>query len=186
MKKVNIKMLALVPLFTALSIAGAYISIVIQPIPITFQLFFCVCAGLLLGSKYGALSQLLYALLGLVGLPVFSGGLCGPAAFLSPTFGYIVGFPIAAFVCGLLRERWEKQSPELPVWRILLCALAAIAVDYLFGIGYLYFISNVYLNGITLWGAIAGGAGLFVFKDIALCVALSYPAGRLLRIFRKM
>ena len=185
MKKINVKMLALIPMFTALSIVGAFLRIDIQPVPVTFQLFFCVCAGLFLGSKYGALSQILYALIGLIGLPVFSGSIPGGfGVLLSPTFGYILGFPFAAFLCGWMREKWEKQRPDLPIWALLLCSLSALAVDYIFGIGYLYFIFNAYRDGMSFVGALAAGTGLFLYKDIILCVVLGLVSKSLLKTLK--
>jgi len=184
MKKMNTKLIVLAPIFTALSIVGAFLRIDLPLVPLTFQLFFCVCAGLFLGSKGSALSQILYALLGLIGLPVFTSGLSGLAALQSPTFGYILGFPFAAYLCGWLRERFEARNSDLSVWKITLCSLLALVVDYIAGVSYLYFISNVYLDGISLFGAVLAGSGLFFVKDFVLCFALSLVAGRILKALR--
>ena len=78
MKHTSVKMLALCALFVALTAAGAYIQIPTAVIPFTLQILFVLLAGILLGPKYGALSQLVYVLLGLAGVPILSGG-GGPA-----------------------------------------------------------------------------------------------------------
>jgi len=68
------KNMILAALFAALTAAGALIRIPLGPAPITLQFFFTALAGILLGPYLGALSQLMYVLLGLAGLPVFTAG----------------------------------------------------------------------------------------------------------------
>jgi biotin transport system substrate-specific component len=76
------------------------------PVPITGQTFAVLLAGVLLGSRRGAIALILYLLEGLAGLPVFQPlGLPGPARFLGPTAGYLISYPAAAFVTGWLVER---------------------------------------------------------------------------------
>ena len=65
-------------LFGALTAVGAYIIIPLPPVPITLQTLFMGLAALLLGGRLGALSQTVYVLLGVIGLPVFAGGKAGP------------------------------------------------------------------------------------------------------------
>lgn len=90
-------------LFTALIAIGAFIRIPVPVCPFTLQLLFTTLAGLLLGSRKGALSVALYVLLGLVGVPVFTEG-GGPSYIFQPTFGYLVGFIAGAWLTGKLRE----------------------------------------------------------------------------------
>ena len=82
-------------LFVALMIAGVYIRIPIPVMPLTFQTVFAVLAGLLLGSKKGMIAMIVYAVLGLIGLPVFSDG-GGFYYVIKPSFGYIIGFILTA------------------------------------------------------------------------------------------
>ncbi len=70
------------------------------PVPVTMQNLFVVMSGMLLGPRAGATSQAVYLLMGLMGLPVFSGG-GGPGYVMSPTFGYLLGFIAASAVSGL-------------------------------------------------------------------------------------
>jgi len=91
MARERIKMLVLCAMFTALTVLGAYIRI---PTPIssfTLQLLFVFLSGVLIGPKYGPLSQLIYVALGLIGIPVFIGG-GGISYVLQPAFGFTIGF----------------------------------------------------------------------------------------------
>ena len=96
--------------FSILTAIGAQIEIPNQPVPYTLQTFFVLLAGALLGKRNGAASMGLYLILGAIGLPVFSGGAFGLSRILGPTGGYLLSFPIAAFVVGYLarlrREFW--------------------------------------------------------------------------------
>ena len=81
------------------------------PVPITGQTFVVLLTGALLGSRLGALAMIAYLIEGASGLPFFRAG-AGGAAYLiaSPTTGYLLSYPAAAFVVGLLAERgWDKR-----------------------------------------------------------------------------
>lgn len=99
--------LALVALFATLTAIGAFIEIPLPLVPITLQTFFILLSGLILGSRLAALSLLCYLGMGSIGLPVFSGGQSGIGVIAGPTGGYLIGFLIAAFVVGLVSERYE-------------------------------------------------------------------------------
>ena len=133
--------LAISGLFAALIAAGAFIKITIpvQPFPMhfTLQWFFVLMAGFLLGSRAAAASVGTYLLIGLLGVPVFAAG-GGPAYLLRPTFGFLLGFLLAAWVIGKLCE-WMKP---VKMTRMMLPAAAGLAVYYGAGILYFYFISN--------------------------------------------
>jgi biotin transport system substrate-specific component len=73
-----------------------------SPVPITGQTFAVLLVGAALGAKRGSASLLLYLLEGAAGLPVFAGGGAGPATFLGPTGGYLIGFVAAAWLVGAL------------------------------------------------------------------------------------
>lgn len=80
------------------------------PVPISGQSFAVLLSGLVLGSRRAFLAQLLYLSYGAAGLPVFSGGAAGLVKFMGPTGGYLIGFPFAALVTGLLAERgWDRK-----------------------------------------------------------------------------
>jgi len=101
---VLVKDVLLVLSFAILTGICAKLKIEIGLVPITMQTFGVLISGALLGAKRGALSQIVYLLFGLLGVPWFARG-GGIGYIFSPTFGYIVGFVLAAFVVGLLCER---------------------------------------------------------------------------------
>lgn len=113
--------------------ARAAIPLPFSPVPVTLQTFTVLLAGLLFGSRLGALTLLVYLAEGLVGLPVFAFGLGGPAAFLGPTGGYLVGFVFAAAVAGWLAEHgWDRRRHTT-----FLAMLIGNLVIYLFGVAWL-------------------------------------------------
>lgn len=97
-------------LFAALTAVLSQIAIPIGPVPINLATFAVFCAGALLGSKLGALSLAVFAALGAVGVPVFAMFRGGPGALVGPTGGYIVGYIPAAFVTGLILEKWGNKN----------------------------------------------------------------------------
>ena len=95
-----------VVLLSALTALAARVAVPLPgtPVPMTMQVFAVLLAGLLLGGKRGALSQLLYLGAGLAGVPVFASTV-GLQALLGPTGGYLLAFPLAALVAGALSRR---------------------------------------------------------------------------------
>ena len=91
--------------FSLLTVAGAQIAIPIKPVPFSLQTMMVVLAGAFLGSKNGAYSQLLYLFLGSIGLPVFANGAMGIAYLFGPTGGYLLAFPLGAFLTGYIVEK---------------------------------------------------------------------------------
>lgn len=123
--------LALVAAFAALvSVCALLPSIKVGAglVPITLQTFGVLLAGAVLGARRGFLAVGLYLLVGLAGVPVFSGGSAGPAVFQGPTVGYLVGFPLAAGLCGLLVHRLPRTSPVATVALVFACGLASSAL----------------------------------------------------------
>jgi biotin transporter BioY len=114
-----VKDILLVLSFTLLTAISAKIKIEIGPVPITGQTFAVLLSGALLGAKRGALSQIFYLFGGLAGIPWFARG-GGIAYLMSPTFGYIVGFVLAAFVVGFLCERGFDRKIETAILAMLL------------------------------------------------------------------
>ncbi|MCU7556962.1 biotin transporter BioY [Macrococcus capreoli] len=111
------KDLVIAGMFTALiAVLGLLppISIPGIPVPFTFQNLGYILAGCLLGRKLGGLSVLIFIILVAIGLPVLSGGRGGIALFFGPTGGYILSFPIVAYLIGLFVER--MQAPK--VWQV--------------------------------------------------------------------
>ncbi len=131
---------ALVAAFTGL-LAYIRFPLPFSPVPVTAQTFGVMIAGALLGARGGILSMVLLLLLGLVGLPVFSGGQAGPGVLLGPTGGYLLAFPLAAGVIGLLRHRHGK-APSL-AWWFFVHALGGMGLIYLLGAGQLALVSGL-------------------------------------------
>ena len=79
-------------------------------VPITAQSLGVMLCGTVLGAKRGALAVLLFLALLAVGLPLLSGGRGGLGVFASPSVGFLIGFPVAAFVAGLVVEKSTAAS----------------------------------------------------------------------------
>ncbi len=104
MKHNTLRMMLLSALFAALTAIGAFIRLPAGPTSITLQFLFSALAGILLGVKWGTVSQLLYVGLGLLGLPVFTMG-GGISYLLQPSFGFLLGLiPSTAVIAGLTRR----------------------------------------------------------------------------------
>lgn len=168
------KMLILTALFAALTAVGAFIKIPFLYSAITLQFFFTALAGVLLGAKYGALSQLVYVALGLLGLPIFTSG-GGFGYFLYPTCGFLIGLIPAAWVIGKL------TAGSLSLWRILLASLAGLAVLYLVGLPYMAFILNVYMGkGLSTWAVFMAGMIPFLPGDMVKILVVGVLSPKLL------
>jgi biotin transport system substrate-specific component len=131
LKAIDITMAAM---FAALMAIGANLTsmLVIGGVPITLQTFFCVLAGLILGSRLGAISMTVYALVGLVGAPVFSGFSGGPGVLLKPTFGFILSYILVAYLVGKMAEAKSAKKTYI------LAALVGMAVNYILGTNWMY------------------------------------------------
>jgi len=91
-----------------------------SPVPITGQTFAVLLSGAVLGARRAFLAQLLYLTEGVIGLPVFAGGAAGAAVLAGPTAGYLMGFPLAAAVTGVLAERgWDRRFFSMLVAMLL-------------------------------------------------------------------
>ena len=109
LKHMKTKDLVLCAMFVALIAVGAFIKIPVPVVPFTLQFLFTMLAGLLLGPVNGALAVVVYIVLGLIGLPIFTQG-GGPGYIFQPSFGYIIGFAVAAYVNGKIAN--AKTHPS--------------------------------------------------------------------------
>ncbi len=166
--------LILTALFAALTAIGAFLRIPTPLSSFTLQVFFTCMAGVLLGAKYGALSQAVYLLLGLAGLPIFTSG-GGLGSFLSPTFGFALALvPMAALVGSLTRKLGGR------FWGICGACGAGLALLYAIGLPYMHLILTLYLQKRqTVWQTVAGGMLLFLPWD-ALKIVVTGSLGSLL------
>ncbi|MCU0414932.1 MAG: biotin transporter BioY [Ignavibacteriaceae bacterium] len=164
--------------FSILTAISAQISIPIKPVPFTLQTMVVLLAGAFLGAKNGAYSQLLYIALGAIGLPVFAqtaDGTMGFARLIGPTGGYLLAFPVAAYLVGLLTEKNQKYLT------VIISMFVAELVVIAFGTLYLY---ATYLHNIV--DAVKAGAAIFtvwmvvkVFAAAAIYFAVSKKQPRL-------
>ena len=117
-------------LFASLTAIGAYISIPTGFIPFTFQIFFVLLSGIVLGPKLGPLSQIIYIGIGTAGFPVFASGNAGPGVLFGPKGGYLIGFVVASFLTGIIYKKLISSNQKT---RTFMATLAGITVIYIFG-----------------------------------------------------
>ena len=157
----NLRRVIAVAAFAIATALGAqvFVPLPFTPVPMTLQTAFVILAGALLGPRLGAASQLAYLGMGLAGLPVFFGGGFGLHHLLGPTGGYLLAFPVTAYVAGVIaRPSGRKDVVEL----------------LRLGAG-LFVASLVILGGGTAWlaamtgdlaGAVALGLVPFLLGDV--------------------
>lgn len=173
--------LLLCALFTALVAVGAFIRIPVPIIPFTLQFWFTTLAGFFLGPRLGATSVLVYVLLGLLGVPIFTQG-GGPGYVFQPTFGYLLGFIIGTWLTGKLA--WSKENPNRQ-W-LLFSAVSGLVVVYSCGAIYCYWISNYVLGtAISFWPLMVTCVFLPLPGDLALCVVSALLGHRLIPQLRQ-
>jgi biotin transport system substrate-specific component len=166
---------AAIVLFAALTALSARITIPLPftPVPITLQVMVVLLAGLTLGAKDGALSQIVYVGAILIGLPLDAKGI-GAAVLVSATAGYLIAFIPAAFVTGWLAEKGARGKRA---WSFA-ASLIGVAVIYLIGAAWLTigFLGGDFARGWAL------GVAPFIVGDVikAVVAALSAEAMRTL------
>lgn len=175
------KDMILCALFVALIAVGAFIKVPVPVVPFTLQYLFTMLAGLLLGPKKGALAVCIYIVLGLCGLPVFAQG-GGIGYIFQPSFGYIPGFAVGAYVTGTIAGKSERPS----YGRLLAADFAGLAVVYAMGMAYYYVMSNFYLgNPIGLMPLFLYCFVLAVPGDIVLCIVAAALGRRMIPLIRE-
>lgn len=137
MKKMKTIDLVYAGMFAALMAVGANIAqfLVVGGVPITLQTFFAILAGLLLGSRLGAISMTVYSLVGFAGAPVFAQFTGGPGILLKPTFGFILSYILVAYIAGKIIE--SKAKPTVRTFMI--ASFTAFILNYVLGTNYMYF-----------------------------------------------
>ena len=172
--KLTIREMALCALFISLITLGAFFRIPVGTDVYTLQFLFTLLAGLILGSRLGALCVGSYVAMGLIGLPVFASG-GGFAYLLQPTFGYLLGFILQAWACG----KFSRSGGQPGFRRLLAVNLLGMGIVYLIGISWFYLVSNYLLDApIALWAAIFYCGILQLPPDLVLCLC---AAGMALR-----
>ncbi|MCE5193630.1 biotin transporter BioY [bacterium] len=173
--KLSTRRVAQLAVMVALLIIGAYVSIPLRPVPITFQDAFVVLTPLLLGST-AYIAILAYLLLGLVGMPVFTGGASGLVALSGPTGGFLIGFLLTALVIGFLADHWRWDS----WWRDLALAEGSLVLIYIPGV--LWLCHVLLLQGTTTLAALIGLAPILALDigKMAVVAALARPLRKVL------
>jgi biotin transport system substrate-specific component len=147
--------------------AGARLEIPHQPVPYTLQTLVVLLSGAFLGSRNGALSQILYLGAGILGAPVFAGGAFGLTPFFGPTGGYLLAFPLAAAVVGALAPRGRSL-----VWAFA-SMTGGLLVIFTSGTLYLYAkvmhdISAAFTSGFLIfswWDLLKLGAAAMTYHE---------------------
>jgi biotin transport system substrate-specific component len=150
---------------TVLTTAAAQISIPLPftPVPFTFQPMVVLLGAAALGARLGAASQVLYLTLGILGMPVFAASPIlpqGVARLLGPTGGYLMAYPLAAFVAGSLAERGYDRR----YFTAVVAMIAGLAFVFAGGVAWLALFAQP-ATGFT--GALAAGLYPFLAADLA-------------------
>ncbi|NRP71379.1 Biotin transporter BioY [Ensifer psoraleae] len=184
----NTRDLVLIALFAAIVVVLGLIppiTLGFIPVPITAQSMGVMLAGCIIGAKRGALAFLLFVLLVAIGLPVLSGGRGGLAVLAGPSGGFILGWAVAAFVTGLVAERFVHEGQrEIRqfVGFFLASVVGGIVVLYAIGVPWLSAVSGtplltaatgslVFIPGDLLKAAIATLAARAVYAGYPLLPA---------------
>jgi biotin transport system substrate-specific component len=125
MRESKIRTLCYIAIFTALIAVCAQISIPISTVPLTMQTFAIMLAGVVLGKKNGTIAVLIYVLLGMAGVPVFAGFNGGIGIIFGRTGGFILSFPIMAFLAGAGAEQ---------KYRLFAFLVSGVAINYFCGL----------------------------------------------------
>lgn len=145
-------------------------------VPITAQSLGPMLAGGIIGARRGALSMVLFLVLVAMGMPLLAGGRGGFGVFLGPSGGFILSWIVAAFIIGLLVERfWSKLDY---VRAFIVCAFGGILVVYILGIPWVAFAAKI-----SLWVAFTGSLPFIpgdiikalIASGVIVTVAKSYP-----------
>ncbi|WP_407410549.1 biotin transporter BioY [Methanobrevibacter sp.] len=138
------------------------------PVPITAQTFAVLCSGLLLGKKYGCLSQILYVVLGVAFIPWFGGMTGGVEVMLGSTGGFLIGFIIASYFVGHITEKYAKARNFTRM--AIVIGIANFALIYIPG-----------LAGLALWFNLTQGASIGII-DLLMMGLVPFIFGDIVKI----
>ena len=162
--KLSVRGMVLVAFFAALMAVGAFISKIWPPDVIPFSLLplLSMLAGVLIGPRLGALSMIVYVLVGLSGVPVLASPPFGGITYVfKPSFGFLLAFPAAAYVSGYI-----VHSQEKPGWLTFSLAMfSGIIATYVIGLPWMYIIFNFYLGQALTFFQVTAMMGLYIVLD---------------------
>ncbi|URZ08582.1 biotin transporter BioY [Clostridium felsineum] len=163
--KMSTKDLILCALFAAISCVLSQISIPIGTVPITMQVMAVYLAGVILGEKRGFISQLVYVVLGSIGVPVFAGFSGGIGAVVGPTGGFIIAFPFMTLIVGYVSDKYKKRIP------IIISMVVASVFCYILGSVWLALMTKM-----SFLAAIKVAVLPFILFDIIKIIIVSIVA----------
>jgi len=166
--KASLRGMIYASMFGAMTAIGAWLIIPFPLVPLTLQVLFLSLAAALLGGYLGALSQIIYVSLGIIGLPVFAGGKAGFGVLMGPTGGYLMGFIAGAYVMGKLVE--ERKRPGF-AW-IAASLFAGLVVVYVLGALQLMMVARLSLEKAIIIGVPPPLPGDIVKILAATCITL--------------
>ena len=167
-----------VALFASILSVSAYIRIPIAYVPLTLQSTAALTPGYCLGAWYGAAATLLYTAVGLAGVPVFASG-GGPAYVLSPTFGYILGFTVCAWITGFL-AKLNRRGSVLSAYLIMLVGLVGIYIPGILWLGLsLQWIADIPVHAVSI---LKTGLVIPLIGDLITAVPAAVVSVRLRKI----
>jgi biotin transport system substrate-specific component len=148
--------------------AHVYIPLGFTPVPITLQTLFVFLSGAILGRKSGAISQSAYLIMGIIGMPMFTGGGYGALHILGPTGGYILGFIMASWLIGYMLDKNNA------LYSIITAFLAGWSVIFAFGAGWLVFGLGFSVKQAFLLGVLPFVPGSIIKITIATIITKNY------------
>jgi biotin transport system substrate-specific component len=177
----NAKTIAKIAIFTALTAICAQLSIPtpLSSAPFSLSIFGVFLAGALLDEKSAVFSQIVYLLIGAVGLPVFSMFRGGLGMLVGATGGFLIAYPFMAFITSFCSRRLKGRI-EKDWLRLMISTCASLPVCYIFGAaGMMVFL------GLSLKSALMAGVVPFIAVDLLKAVLCSLLAARLQPIVAK-
>jgi biotin transport system substrate-specific component len=178
MSRLKLQDLIAVAFFAAMTTIGAWISFPLpfSPVPIVLANLVVILSGAILGKWLGPLSQIVYLLMGIVGIPVFANHTAGPSVIAGPTGGYLIGYVLAAFVTGLLVEYLPHiyRSRAAESARFALSLTIGALVIYMTGIPWLARVAGIDIHTALVKGfyPYLPGDAVKIIVGAMLCMSL--------------
>ena len=155
--------------FSILTVFAAQVSIPVKPVPFTLQTMLVLLAGAFLGARNGAYSQIAYLAAGAIGVPVFANFSLGFATLFGPTGGYLLAFPVAAYLVGKIVEQnkslWAVAA-SMVLGTLLILVAGALYLSLFFDGN----LSSVITPGILIfspWAIIKVSAAVSVYYAVS-------------------